>query len=157
MSIPAAPSNSTASPIAMRPRDGSSSPATERSKVVLPLPDAPSSATTSPGFSVIDTPCRILLSPYCKCRSSTTSLLAGLFMKTDSEAQRRRETGGDQRDVDQRQRGDLVDRAGAPQRNEHRADDFGSLPEQIDAGRGFALEDHEHPQPPGPQSGAVQR
>jgi hypothetical protein len=50
------------------------SPATARSSVVLPLPDAPRSATTSPRSSVIETPLRIGLSPYCRCMSSTTSL-----------------------------------------------------------------------------------
>src|SRR5512141_2305498 len=128
----------------MRPRLGCSRPATERSSVVLPLPEAPRSATTSPGLSVIETPSRILLSPYCRCRSATTSLLAGLFMESDSEAQGDRETRGDQRDIDQRQCGDLVDRAGAPQRDEHRADDFGALPEQVDAGGILALEYHKH-------------
>src|SRR5439155_13010563 len=147
MSMPAALSKSIEPPIAILPRLGCSRPATERSSVVLPLPDAPRSATTSPGLSVIETPMRIGLSPYCRCRFSTTSLFIGLFMEAHPEAQRDGEPDGDQRNVDQRQRSDLVDRAGAPQRNEHRADDFGALTEQIDAGRVLALEDHEHQQP----------
>src|SRR5438105_1544236 len=134
------------------PRLGCSSPATERNSVVLPLPEAPKSATTSPGLRVIETPFRIGWSPYCKCRSSTTSWSVGLvgnagsslFMQAHSEAQREAQTKGDQRNVDQRQRGHLIDGPGAPQRNQHRADDFRPLPKQIDPGRVLALEDHEH-------------
>src|SRR6266513_1842889 len=132
---------------------GCSRPATERSSVVLPLPDAPSNATTSPGLSVSETPFRIWVSPYCRCRSSTTSS----FMEADSEAQRDGKADGDQRDIDERQRGDLVDRAGTPQRNEHRSDDFGALTEEIHGGRMFALEDHEHEQPARQQPEADQR
>src|SRR5450755_223901 len=121
---------------------GCSRPATERSSVVLPLPDAPRSATTSPGLSVIETPLRIGLSPYCRCRFSTTSLSCGflpmpvsiLFMQAHSEAQRDGQADAHQRNVDQRQRGDLIDGAGAPQRDEHRADDLGPLSEQVHTG-----------------------
>src|SRR5207253_4594407 len=144
---------STDSPIAIFPWLGCSSPATERSSVVLPLPEAPRRATTSPGLKVIDTPFRIGLSPYCRWRFSTTSL----FMEADSEAQRDGEADRDQRDVDKRQRGDLVDRAGAPQRDEHRADDLRALAEQIHARRVLALEDHEHEEPARPQPEADQR
>src|SRR5262249_1386597 len=141
----------------MRPSLGCSSPATARSSVVLPLPDAPSSATTSPGLSVSETPFNIELSPYLRCKPSTTSLFAGLFMQTHSEAQRHGQTDGNQRDVDQRQRRYLVDGASAPQRNEHRADHFSALSEQIYAGGVFALEDHEHQQPARQQPKADQR
>src|SRR5262249_23019043 len=116
--MPAALSYSTLSPMAMRPWLGCSSPATERSSVVLPLPDAPSSATTSPGCSVIDTPCRIWFVPYARCRSSTASCRPiGLFMETDPKAQGDGKSDRDQRDIDKRERGDLVDRACAPQRD----------------------------------------
>jgi hypothetical protein len=40
---------------------GLSSPATARSKVVLPLPEGPSRATTSPFLRCIETPFRIWL------------------------------------------------------------------------------------------------
>ena len=63
----------------------------------------------------------------------------------------------DQHDVDERQRGDDVDRAALPQRHELRADDFGAGREQVDAGRVFALEDHEHEQPRSQQPVADQR
>jgi hypothetical protein len=63
MSIPPSLSNTTLSPIRMRPSCGTSSPATARSSVVLPLPEGPSSDTTSPRESVIATPFRIGLSP----------------------------------------------------------------------------------------------
>jgi hypothetical protein len=47
----------------MVPAFGLSSPATARSNVLLPLPDGPSSATTSPFFKCIDTPFKIALAP----------------------------------------------------------------------------------------------
>src|SRR6476646_8008562 len=108
--------------MAIRPREGCSSPATERKSVVLPLPDAPRSATTSPGSSVMETPFRIGLSPYCRCRFSTTSGLPGLFMEAHPEAQRDGEAGRDESNVDERKRSHLVNGTGAPQRDEHRAD-----------------------------------
>jgi hypothetical protein len=49
--------------MAIRPPVGFSSPATARSSVVFPLPDGPSSDTTSPRFSVMDTPFSTGLSP----------------------------------------------------------------------------------------------
>src|SRR4051794_4920394 len=103
----------------MTPRCGTSGPATARSSVVLPLPDGPRRETTSPRSSVIVTPFRIGLSPYCRCRSSTVSS-AMLFpwasiAKLHAEAQGEGETDEHQHDVDQRQRGDDVDRATLPQ------------------------------------------
>ena len=81
------------------PRLGCSSPATERSSVVLPLPDAPSSATTSPGWSVIETPFRIGLSPYLQVQvrrrracPAVPAMPVDLFMEAHSEAQRDGET-----------------------------------------------------------------
>jgi hypothetical protein len=58
-----APSKNTPPSSWMRPPDGCSRPATARSNVVLPLPDAPSRHTTSPAFSSNDTPLRIGLAP----------------------------------------------------------------------------------------------
>ena len=46
---PAATSTTVRSPITMRPPSALSSPATQRSVVVLPQPEGPSSVTTSPG------------------------------------------------------------------------------------------------------------
>ena len=48
---PAAPSNSTRSPSRMTPLSGRSSPAMQRSVVVLPQPDGPSSVKNAPGSS----------------------------------------------------------------------------------------------------------
>ena len=55
------PSNTLRSPMVMVPDFGLSSPATARSSVVLPLPDGPSSATTSPRCRSIDTPFKMAL------------------------------------------------------------------------------------------------
>src|SRR4051794_25634954 len=121
----------------MRPALGCSRPATERRSVVLPLPDAPSSATTSPGCSVIDTPFRMGLLPYERCRSSTVSgflLDMVLFMEAYSETQCDGEAGADEDDVDERQRGDLIDRTRTPQRHQHRADHFRAIAEQVHTG-----------------------
>ena len=46
--VPADASNTARPSMAMRPRLGSSNPATERSVVVLPQPDGPSSVYNSP-------------------------------------------------------------------------------------------------------------
>ena len=46
---PAATSTMVRSPITMRPPSARSSPATQRSVVVLPQPEGPSSVTISPG------------------------------------------------------------------------------------------------------------
>src|SRR5436309_14867806 len=105
------------------PRCGTSRPATARSSVVLPLPDGPSSDTTPPWSRRIDTPFRMALSPYARCRSSTASFTlavraaadavdAGVasvsVMQVHSEAQRHGEADGHQHHVDERESGDHV-------------------------------------------------
>ena len=47
--------------------------------------------------------------------------------------------------------------AGAPERDQQRADHLGAGPEQVDAGRVLALEDHEDEQPAREQAVADQR
>src|SRR5689334_15853124 len=131
MSSSDAPSNTTLSPMRIEPSCGTSSPATARSSVVLPLPEGPSSDTTSPRLSVSATPLRIGLSPYLRCRFSTVSSAMFLPIVTSiaqphAEPQRERESDADQQDVDERQRGDDVDRATLPQRYQLRADDLGA-------------------------------
>ena len=49
--------------------------------------------------------------------------------------------------IDDRERRNKIDRAGAPERHEQRADHFGAGAEQVDAGRVFAHEDQEDQQP----------
>src|SRR5919198_1553121 len=104
------PSNTTLSPILIVPSCGTSRPATARSSVVLPLPEGPSSETTSPRFSTSATPFRIGLSPYLRCRFSTVSsamrCFSVLIAQLHAEAQGERETDEDEDDVDERQRGD---------------------------------------------------
>ena len=46
-----------------RPRRGGEKPTTERMSVVLPMPLRPRMATTSPGATSSETPCRMWLSP----------------------------------------------------------------------------------------------
>src|SRR6266550_4152004 len=157
MSTPVAPSKRTFSPILIEPSCGSSRPATARSSVVLPLPDGPSSDTTSPRLRVRATPLRIGLSPYLRCRFSTVSSameilrfdsIAELHAKTQRESQ----TDEDQHDIDERQRGDDVDGATLPQRHQLRTDHLRAWRKQIYARGVLALENHEHEQPRSDQS-----
>src|SRR5437016_1286801 len=162
MSTPVAPSKRTLSPVLIEPSCGTSRPATARSSVVLPLPDGPSSDTTSPRFSVSATPLRIGLSPYLRCRFSTVSS-AMEFLRFDSiaelhaETQRESKTDEDQHDIDERQRGDDVDRPALPQRHQLRTDHLGARRKEIDARRILALENHEHEEPRSDQSVTDQR
>ena len=55
-----------------------SKPATMRSAVVLPQPDGPSSATSSPGAISIDSPSRALVAPNERLRSCSTTLVPRL-------------------------------------------------------------------------------
>src|SRR5690349_24992029 len=102
----------------MRPRSGWSSPAMARSNVVLPLPEARSSATTSPGASANETPFSTWFSPSRLWTSSTTSL----SMEAYPEAQRDGEPRRDEDDVHRREGGDGVDGARRPERHDERAD-----------------------------------
>src|SRR5689334_14431781 len=118
MSTPAAPSKTFLGPMAIVPRLGASSPATARKSVVFPLPEGPSSETTSPRSSSIDTPFRIGLSPYARCRSWTVSsamifvhVHLCLVAQLDAETQRKGEPDAHQHDVDERERRHDVDRA----------------------------------------------
>src|ERR1700693_2302799 len=113
--------------IAIDPACGCSSPATARSSVVLPLPEGPSSATTCPGVTLTETPLRISLSPSRNLRSLTIRSA----MQTHSKPDRAGQAGADHDDIDDGKGGDQVDRAGAPQRYQERADHFGAGPEQI--------------------------
>src|SRR4249919_2396250 len=112
------------------PLCGSSNPATARKSVVLPLPDGPSSATTSPAGTTTDTPLRISLSP----RRTATSLTMRSAMQAYSQPDRDGKADADHHHINDRKRRHQIDRAGAPQRHQKRADHFGAGPEKIDAG-----------------------
>src|SRR4029077_4496406 len=116
--------------MAIDPRWGISKPATARKSVVLPLPDGPSSATTSPAGTAIDTPLRISLSP----RRRATSFTVVSAMQAPSEPDRDGKADADHHHINDRKRRHQIDRAGAPQRHQKRADHFGAGPEKIDAG-----------------------
>src|SRR5665647_2615089 len=118
------------SAIAIAPSCGCSSPAIARSSVVLPLPEGPSRATTWPGVTLSETPLRISLSPRRRRRSLTTRSA----MQAHSEPDRGGEADADHHHIDDGKGGHQIDRAGAPQRHQQRADHFGARPEQIDAG-----------------------
>ena len=64
--VRSAPSTSTA------PRSGWSKPATMRSAVVLPQPDGPSSATSSPGASARSKPSSARAAPKERCRPDSS-------------------------------------------------------------------------------------
>src|SRR5262245_61621224 len=128
--MPRAASKKTRSPMAIEPRCGGSRPATARNNVVLPLPDGPRSATTSPAGTASDTPLRISLSP----RRRATSLTMSSAMQAHSKADRDGKADADHDHVDDRQRRHQIDRAGAPERHQKRADHLGAGAKQIDAG-----------------------
>src|SRR6476620_12485938 len=115
------------------PRYGVSRPATARNNVVLPLPDGPSSATTSPAGTASETPLRISLSPS----RSATSLTMSSAMQAHSEPDRDGKADADHDNIDDRQRRYQIDGAGTPQRNQKRTNHLGAGTEQIDAGRVF--------------------
>src|SRR5471032_399615 len=138
-----ASSKNTLSPIAIEPPCGISKPATARNSVVLPLPEGPSSATTWPGVTLSETPLRISLSPRRRRRSFTTRSAMQAHSKPDRDGK----ADADHHHIDHGKGGHQIDRAGAPQRHQQRADDFGAGPEQIDAGRIFAHEDQEDQKP----------
>src|SRR6185437_5194129 len=97
--------------MAIEPRYGCSRPATARSSVVLPLPDGPSNATTSPAGTEIETPLRISLSP----RRRATSLTVSSAMQAHSKADRDGKADADHDHINDRQRRHQIDGAGAPQ------------------------------------------
>src|SRR5262249_41598313 len=138
-----AASKKTRSPMAIEPRCGVSRPATARNSVVLPLPDGPSSATTSPAGTASGTPLRISLSP----RRRATSLTMSSTMQAHSKADRDGKADADHDHVDDRQRRHQIDGAGTPQRNQKRTDHFRARTEQINAGRVFAYKDQEDQKP----------
>src|SRR5262249_19340144 len=102
-----------------------------------------SSATTLPGGTVAETPFRISLSPS----RSATSLMTKSGMEAHSETHGDEKPDADHDDVDDRQRRNEIDRAGAPQRDQQRADHFGARPEQVSAGGLFAPENEEPDHP----------
>src|SRR5258707_11594869 len=64
------------------PASASSSPASSRSVVVLPQPDGPSKATSSPACTVRSSPSRATTGPYLRLSPSirtSTAVLAALF------------------------------------------------------------------------------
>src|SRR5258707_4706079 len=64
------------------PASASSSPASSRSVVVLPQPDGPSKATSSPACTVRSSPSRATTRPYLRLSPSirtSTAVLAALF------------------------------------------------------------------------------
>src|SRR4051794_30282530 len=121
-----------------------------RRSVVLPLPDGPSSATTSPRRSWNETPLRMSFSP----RRLWTSVTTRLLIEAHSEAQRDTQAGCDEDDVDHGESGDGVHRARSPQRDDERADHLRARAEQVNAGGVFANEDHEDEQPTAEQAEA---
>src|ERR1043165_9502219 len=137
----------------MRPRSGRSNPATERSSVVLPLPDGPKSARISPRSSWSDTPRRISFSPSRFAISSATS--SGI--EAHPQAQRGEERRADDDDFHDRQRRNEIERARAPQRDDQRADHFRAGAEKINAGRVLAHEHHEDQEPAADQAEADER
>src|SRR3974390_2387311 len=108
--------------MAIEPACGVSSPAIARNSVVLPLPDGPSSATTSPAGTATETPLRISLSP----RRSATSLTMSSAMQTHSQPDRDGKADADHHHVNTRQRRHQINGARAPQRYQQRADDLGA-------------------------------
>src|SRR6202022_3419824 len=128
----------------MRPASGVSKPATERRIVVLPLPDCPSRATTSPAFKASETPFRISTPPIDLRIPSTVSSR----METHSQPQCQKEADADKKEVDDKKSGDEVEPAAAEQGDNQRADHFGIGTKQVDAGRIFTAERHENDQPP---------
>src|SRR5215467_13776062 len=114
-----------------------------RSKVVLPLPDGPSNATTWPAGTATETPLRISLSP----RRRATSLTVSSAMQAHSKAYRDGQADADHEHINNRQSRHQVDGAGPPKRYKERADDLGAGAEQIDAGGIFAYEDQENQKP----------
>src|SRR6185312_9201299 len=114
-----------------------------RNRVVLPLPDGPSSATTWPAGTTTETPLRISLSP----RRRATSLTMRSTMQAYSETDRDGETEADHNHINDRQRRHQIDRAGAPERDQKRANHFRAGPQQIDAGGIFAHKDQEDQKP----------
>src|SRR5215475_9569810 len=137
----------------IEPWCGVSSPAIARSKVVLPLPDGPSSATTSPRETVIDAPLRISLSPSRTARSRTSNSAMEAYSQSNGDGQ----SEADHDDVDDGQGGHEVDRAGTPKRNKQGADHLGPGPQQIDAGRIFAHENQKDQQPACHHAGTRER
>src|SRR6266850_682582 len=105
-------------------------------------PAAPSKTTLSP----------ILIVPL--CGTSRPATARSNVVLPLPEGPRDRQPDADQHDVDERERGDDVDRPALPQRDELRADHFRSGREQVHARRVFALEDHEDEQPRADEPGA---
>ena len=64
--------------IRTEPVSAVSKPATMRSAVVLPQPDGPSSATSSPGAISMDSPSRARVAPNARVRSCSSTLVPPL-------------------------------------------------------------------------------
>src|SRR5262249_26264472 len=137
---PVCESKSSWSPSRIRPASGWSRPAMARSSVVLPLPEGPSSATTSPRPSSNETPLSTSLGP----RRLVTLETSSLPMQAPPQSQCHRQAGGYQNDVDHRQRCDDVDSPGRPERDDQRPDHLGTGPKQVDSGGVLPHEDHEN-------------
>ena len=76
-------------PTVIWPLSASSRPASSRSVVVLPQPDGPSSATSSPGWTVRSSPSSATTGPYCRrspsIRTSTAVLVASAAVSVTGE------------------------------------------------------------------------
>src|SRR6185437_934237 len=108
--MPRAESKNTLFPMAIDPLCGVSRPATARSRVVFPLPEGPSRATTSPAGTASETPLSISLSP----RRRAISLITRSAMQAHSRPDRDGEADADHDDINDRQCRYQVDCACAP-------------------------------------------
>src|SRR3954471_17822834 len=126
-----------------------------RRSVVLPLPDGPRSATTSPLRRSNETPFRMSFSPRRLWTSETTRLAS--LMQAHPQAQRDGEARAHQDHVDDRERCNGVDGPRRPERDDERTDHLGSRAEQVHRRGIFADEDHEDeeeaPEEPEPHQG----
>src|SRR5512136_504124 len=104
--MPRAASKNTRSPMAIDPPCGVSNPAIARNNVVLPLPEGPSSATTSPAGTASETPLRISLSP----RRRATSLTISSAMQAHSKPDRDGDADADHDHINDRQRRNQIAR-----------------------------------------------
>src|SRR6185437_2496098 len=120
--MPRAESKNTLFPMAIDPLCGVSRPATARSRVVFPLPEGPSRATTSPAGTASETPLRISLSP----RRRAISLMIRSAMQAHSKPDRDGEADADHDNINDRQRRYQVNCPRAPDGNKKRTNHLGA-------------------------------
>src|SRR5690606_16059727 len=114
-------SSTTRSPMVIRPRSGWPRPATARRSVVLPLPEAPSSATIEPRLAVNEQSLRMCWPPSHLSTFSTTSSV----MDPCSELERHDEAQGGHDDAGEGEGRDGVHGSGLEQGDHERADQLG--------------------------------